>query len=260
MAAEPMTLPRRTPSSGTRRADADAISRIRRQRLPASALFLVFALVYLGTAALMADRNIVFGDAMSRVGNAYYVLFSRDPHLPAIGFVWNPLPSLVLLPILPLKFLAPWLVSHGFAGAIQSALMTAATVVALASCLRKLGVPGVPRLVLTVLFAVQPMILLYAGSGLSEPMLLFFLTLTVSCLISWTQERGSGSLVGAGLALGLAYLTRYEAIASAVGVSVFVGVLSWVRSRGPRAMRLTMAANADFRAVGSRQGGGQAYS
>ena len=29
------------------------------------------------------------GDAYSRVGNAYYVLFSRDPHLAAIGFVWG---------------------------------------------------------------------------------------------------------------------------------------------------------------------------
>jgi hypothetical protein len=79
------------------------------------AAFLVAAVVYLVVAALMAGHNIVFADAMSRVGNAYYVLFSRDPHLPAIGFVWNPLPSLVLLPLLPFRFLAPWLVSNGIA-------------------------------------------------------------------------------------------------------------------------------------------------
>jgi hypothetical protein len=27
-------------------------------------------------------------DALSRTANAYYVLYSRDPHLAAIGFIW----------------------------------------------------------------------------------------------------------------------------------------------------------------------------
>ena len=38
------------------------------------------------------------GDAWSRITNAYYVLYSRDPHLAAIGFIWNPLPSLMAIP------------------------------------------------------------------------------------------------------------------------------------------------------------------
>jgi hypothetical protein len=244
MTPAPMTLPKRTPKPVTAAPDGDAASRLSRRRISEPvALFVVFALVYLGVAGLMTERNIVFADAMARVGNAYFVLFSRYPHLPAIGFVWNPLPSLVLLPILPLKPLVPWLVSHGFAGAIQSAVTMAATVAVLASCLRKLHVPRVPRLVLTALFAVQPMILLYAGSGLSEAMLLLFLSLTVSCLISWMRENQAGSLVGAGVALGLAYLTRYEAIAPAAGVAVLVGVLSWLRAEGSRSTRRTIAAN-----------------
>jgi hypothetical protein len=40
------------------------------------------------------------------------------------------------------------------------------------------------------------MILLYAGSGLSEAMMLFFLTLATSCLISWLQTRSPGALAG----------------------------------------------------------------
>jgi len=236
MAARVMTLPRRD-------APAAPPPRYRRRLTEPVAVFLVAAVGYLGVAALMAGHNIVFADAMSRVGNAYYVLFSRDPHLPAIGFVWNPLPSLVLLPLLPFRFLAPWLVSNGIAGAVQSALTMAGTVSVLVACLRRLGVRRAPRVVVTVLFAVQPMILLYAGSGLSEPMLLLFLMVTTYCLVGWLQGGGAGSLVGAGLALGLAYLTRYEALAPAAACAALVAVVSWWRASGPGRARLGVAAN-----------------
>jgi hypothetical protein len=236
MAARVMTLPRRD-------APAAPPPRYRRRLTEPVAVFLVAAVGYLGVAALMAGHNIVFADAMSRVGNAYYVLFSRDPHLPAIGFVWNPLPSLVLLPLLPFRFLAPWLVSNGIAGAVQSALTMAGTVSVLIALLRRLGVGRAARVVVTVLFAVQPMILLYAGSGLSEPMLLLFLMVTTYCLVGWLQGGGAGSLVGAGLALGLAYLTRYEALAPAAACAALVAVVSWWRARGPVRVRLGVAAN-----------------
>ena len=236
MAARVMTLPRRD-------APAAPPPRYRRRLTEPVAVFLVAAVGYLGVAALMAGHNIVFADAMSRVGNAYYVLFSRDPHLPAIGFVWNPLPSLVLLPLLPFRFLAPWLVSNGIAGAVQSALTMAGTVSVLIGVLRRLGVGRAARVVVTVLFAVQPMILLYAGSGLSEPMLLLFLMVTTYCLVGWLQGGGAGSLVGAGLALGLAYLTRYEALAPAAACAALVAVVSWWRASGPVRVRLGVAAN-----------------
>ena len=111
MTSQPMSLPRRQGTAAVRR------RRLWRLWLSDSEiLFIVFTVLYLAVAVLLVRHDILFADAMSRVVNAYYVLFSRDPHLPAIGFVWNPLPSLVLLPILPLKSVAPWLVTHGFAG------------------------------------------------------------------------------------------------------------------------------------------------
>ncbi|WP_395725764.1 phospholipid carrier-dependent glycosyltransferase [Nakamurella sp.] len=239
MTTPTMTLPRR-----------EAPEPARPERRPASRLlsepvllFAVSAVLYLMVAVWLVQHNVLFADAMSRVGNAYYVLYSRDPHLPAIGFVWNPLPSLLLVPFLPLKLFAPWLVSYGVLGAIESALMMAGTVALIAGCLRKLNVPRVTRLILTGLFALQPMIMLYAGSGLSEAMMLFFLALTTSCLISWVQTSAPGCLVGTGLALGLCYMTRYEAVAPAVGVAALVGIASWVRARDDRSRRLSTAVN-----------------
>src|SRR5688572_23128027 len=56
-------------------------------------------------AVLMLRYNIFEPDAPNRVANAGFALHSRDPHLSAIGFVWNPLPSLVEL---PLVWLSQW--------------------------------------------------------------------------------------------------------------------------------------------------------
>lgn len=206
-------------------------------------LFVALTMLYLLVAVWLMKNNVLFADAMSRVGNAYYVLYSRDPHLPALGFVWNPLPSLLLVPFLPLASLAPWLVSYGFLGSIESAVMMAGTVALVAGCLLKLGVPRVARLLLSAVLAFQPMIMLYAGSGLSEAMMLFFLALTTHCLISWVQTEAPGKLVGAGLALGLCYMTRYETVAPALTVAGLVAVTSWVRARDDRSTRLLTVVN-----------------
>ncbi len=239
-----MTLPRRPPPAGDRvRGGGDPRRPGRGRHGETLILFAVSAVVYLVMGGLLIHFNVVFTDAISRVANAFYVLFSRDPHLPAMGFVWNPLPSFVVLPILPLKVIFPGLVVYGAAGAIQSALSMAGVVAVISVCLRKLGVSRLPRLVLVALFAVQPMILLYGGSGQSEPMMLLFLMLTASALISWTQQQHTGHLVAAGIALGLAYLTRYESGATAVAVTAFVGSMTVFKATGTVGHRIRLAVN-----------------
>src|SRR5437588_4126426 len=69
------------------------------------AVFGVTLAVYVAVAVYLIFANdVIFPDALSRVGNAQYVIASRDRHLAAIGFVWNPLPSLVLVPFIPLRY------------------------------------------------------------------------------------------------------------------------------------------------------------
>src|SRR5688500_12454061 len=118
----------------------------------AQGTFLVASLVYLGLAAYTVfGLGIIVGDAWSRVGNAFYVLFSRDPHLAAIGFVWNPLPSLLMLPMLPLKAIWPELVTHGFAANLLSAIFMAASVLQIRGIMSDLGVGRSLRIALTIL-------------------------------------------------------------------------------------------------------------
>lgn len=215
-------------------ADAASMQRPRRR----SRLFTESAAVFFAALAwftvigvAMMKHNVVFSDALSRVGNAYYVLYSRDPHLPAIGFVWNPLPSLVELPLLPFKAIWPQLSTIGAAGVVQSVLAMAGATAVLANTLRKLGATRSVRLALVVAFVIQPMIMLYAGSGLSEAMFIFFLLLCVNQLISWLEHATVGALVGAGLALAGGYLTRYESVPAACAAVLCVAVVSWRRAR-----------------------------
>src|SRR5438477_5300575 len=110
---------------------------------------------YLGLGAVLAlVTGTITGDAWSRVGNAYYVLYSRDPHLAAIGFVWNPLPSLAALPILPFSGWWPALRTQGFAGNLVSALFMAGAVAVAWRILREMRLTPFVAGALTALFAI----------------------------------------------------------------------------------------------------------
>src|SRR5207247_1561770 len=159
------------------------------------------------------------GDAWSRVGNAYYVLFSRDPHLAAIGFVWNPLPSLVELPLLPFAALWPALVDRGFAGNLMSAVFMAMAVRQLWLWLAGLAVRTPVRIALTLAFAVHPLIVIYGANGMSDAPCLLFLIIVGSPCETFTSVYGGSSQIrlgidyireatGQGTSAGLVYLAQ----------------------------------------------------
>ena len=191
-------------------------------------------LLYLGAGAWLTSQNIIFPDSMSRVANGYYVVFSRDPHLAAIGFVWNPLPSLAVIPLLLLSPLIPVLASKAFAGVIVSAICGAVAMVFARRLLTLFGVGRGAGMVLTGILAIQPLILLSAATGASESMLLAIALYATLHLTRWLRKDDPWHLAHAGFGLGLAYLVRYEAVAAALAtVLIVLGVSLW-RSRGGR--------------------------
>ena len=206
---------------------------------------IIFGLALVGylvaASALVFGHNIVEGDAYSRVGNAYYVLYSRDPHLAAIGFVWNPLPSLAMLPLLPLKELWPAIVSAGFVANIVSAIFMAGAVYQLSRCLREMGLRRLPYLVLAGLFALHPLVVYHGANGLSEAPTLFFFIFTVRYLTRWFRHGWMPDLVLAGTGLGFAYFARYEALPAGMTALLCVGILSFVRCQGNQRQRIDAA-------------------
>ena len=190
-------------------------------------------LAYMAAAVVVVlQAHSIIGDAWSRVANAYYVLYSRDPHLAAIGFVWNPLPSLAVIPLLPLKLLWPDIVATGFAGSIVSALCMAGAVWEVHGIALDWNVRRSARLLVTMLFAFNPMIVYYGANGMSEAMFIVTLVVAVRYSARWAANPETAPLVVAGFALAAAYLTRYEAVVAAVGATGVVVLISALRKPG----------------------------
>jgi hypothetical protein len=191
------------------------------------------------TIALILDfKTLSFAnDAGSRMANGFYVLYSRDPHLAAIGFVWNPLQSILDIGPLLFKDLWPALASHNVAGSIVSVLCMAGAVHQTRAALQEWGVSRAPRLVIAAVFALNPMILFYAANGMSEALYLFTLIATTRYLARWLRTDDLRSLVYSGAFLGLGYLARNEAVAAAGFSGILVLAVSFYRGTGGRRER-----------------------
>jgi hypothetical protein len=230
-------LPRTRPPISQQR------SRVRRRRLSlATCFFLAFLVLYLCVAAVLVFKgNALEGDGVSRVAIANRILFSRDPHLAAIGFVWSPLPELVLLPLVPFKFLWPALLQQGFAGNIVSSLFMAGAVYQLFRFLEDLGVERRLRIAMTLCFALHPMIVFFGANSMTEADMVFFILLVSRRLTAWLRTGELPPLIATGFYLALAYLSRYEGAAAAAVVTGLVLVVSYARSRGTMRSRSTTA-------------------
>jgi len=212
-------------------------------RRPGSSTWLfaaTFGLYVTVGAVLVLHYGSIVGDAQSRVADAWYVFFSRDPHLAAIGFVWNPLPSVLVMPLFAFKGVFPDLTHRAFAGNILSAVFMAGCVVQIRATLREFGLARASTAALVAVFALNPMIVYYGANGMTEALYMFFSVLGVRYLSRWLRTAGGiRPLVYAGAALGLGYLVRYEAAFAALAGGAVVLFASFARASGPRRARVT---------------------
>jgi hypothetical protein len=203
------------------------------------AVFSLALAAYLVVAILLDFHYDTFnGDAVSRMANGFYVLYSRDPHLAAVGFVWNPGTSIAdSIPLLFYHFWTP-LASHMFAASLVSAVCMAGAVYQVRSTLAEWGVARAPRLILVAILATNGMFLYYGGNGMSEGLYLFTLVATGRYLLRWLRNDDLTSLVYSATALGLCYLARNEAALPAVGAGVTIVAVGYFRRSNSRKERL----------------------
>ena len=217
---------------------------VRRLASEGTLAFLLSLTAYLIVAVLLDFHYLSFnGDAVSRMANGFYVLYSRDPHLAAIGFVWNPGTSIADL--VPLLFYHLWtpLASHMFAGSLVSALAMAGTVYQVLRTLAEWGVPRIPRLILAATLALNGMIVYYGGNGMSEGLYLFTLVASCRYLLRWIQRNDLTSLVYSAIALGLCYMVRNEAVGAAFLGGIVVVVVGYARRSDLKSGRIRGALN-----------------
>ena len=189
---------------------------------------------------LMLRYNLFDTDAASRVANAGFTFMSRDPHLSAIGFVWNPLPAVVEIPFVWLSQWWPPLKTHTLAGAAQSSLFMAGAVVMLRSIAMDRGMGAGWRRLIVAGFALHPVIIIFGQSGMSEAAEIFCLLWAIRYLLLWMETALITDLAWAAVALGVGYLARYELVVAACGAALLVGVVTVSRTQNGH--RLTTAA------------------
>lgn len=198
----------------------------------ATLLFLAATAVYLAAGLYLAlEVGYLQGDALSRVADTRAALLSRDPHLAAIGFIFTPLTALAQLPTVWLSEWFPALTRWGITGILVSAPAMAGAVVQVNAIARERECSPWLTWGLTVVFALHPMIIYYGANGMSEAPFVFLVVWAVRRLIRWFSTDDVHDLMVAGCALGLAYLTRYDALAAAGTATVLVAGVSWYRSR-----------------------------
>ncbi|MFE3195394.1 ArnT family glycosyltransferase [Nocardia sp. NPDC059240] len=193
-------------------------------------IFAGSAVLYLATGTFVAaGRAELMGDALSRVSATQSALFSRDPHLSAIGFVFTPLSSLAQLPFVALSGLFPAVSRWGLSGVLMTALFMAGAVTMIWGIGTDRDAPRWLCALVTAVFALNPMVVFYGGNGMSEALFLFCLCWAMRRLIRWTRTDGVHDLVAAGIALGLGYLTRYDALAPAGVAALLVFAITYRR-------------------------------
>lgn len=195
-----------------------------RRRLMVAVYFASFACYVAVGYWLQVGNGFILGDTLSRVSSAQSVLFSRDPHLAAIGFIFTPLTALLQIPPIALSPIWPAVTERAFSGSLMSAVFMAGAVIQILGMGLDRGLPRGFVLAVTVIFALNPMIVFYGSNGMSEAPFVFFMSWAVRRLMMWMIDDDVHHLVTAGgIAMGLAYLTRYDAVAciAAAGILVF---------------------------------------
>jgi len=193
-------------------------------------VFLLALACYLMVAYLADFRYQTFAlDSFSRMADGFYIIYSRDPHLSAVGFVWDPLSSVADMVVLLGNHLWPALSHNNMAGSIVSATAMAGAAYQMCAALREWGVSRAPRLLLTAFFALNPMIAYYGGNGMSEGLFIFTLIASTRYLLRWVRDGDLRSLAYSAVALGFCYLTRNEASFAALFGGLAVGGVSYWR-------------------------------
>lgn len=180
--------------------------------------FVVALLISVYTYYVLGIWN---ADSLSRTIDAQAVLYSRDPHLGAIGFVWPPLPTIARIALMPLTH--PLGIGD-FTGQLTAVLFTSGVVVVLNRILRTLGLFRTPRAIWIGMSMLNPVVLLHFTNGTAESAF----TLVLLVVVHFTLRLSTTpvpAISGMGLAIAVALGVRYEALAmagmAAVGVVIF---------------------------------------
>ena len=153
--------------------------------------------------------HLEIGDSLARMSDARAMLFSRDPHLAAIGLYWMPLPTVGQLPFMLL--LSP--LHHAqLSGPLACAFIGAVTVLVMTRICWVLELPTLLSGLLVGAYALSPIIVYTNGNGMSEAWSYFGCAVAMLGYIRWSKRHNTMDLAVLATGLAIVMLVRYEAL------------------------------------------------
>lgn len=183
-----------------------------RINLKAFRIAALFSIFYVIVGFILIYRfGIISGDSFSRVYNAFAVVSSNNFNLADIGFIWNPLPTILEIPLVALHNWWPPLTRDGLAGIFVSSFFGGIAVFDMYKVLFLLGLKNFYKTIITILFGLNPLIVFYSSNGMSDIMLLAAMLGVAYGVMNYIENQHISNLVSASLWLAIGFGARYEA-------------------------------------------------
>ena len=200
----------------------------RRQRLtrvaigPVEASALAVSLLACGLAVfLVGVLHLGSPEALGRTARLATLWDGYDRTLIAFGYDRPPLLTALATPFAAF----PVLRDHGLAAALGASTVAGAGVLAAAGVARRAGLHRPAAVIFVAAFALNPLLLFAAATGQSEALLAALLLACFGQFAAWLHRESTASVIGAGIALGLAVWVRYDVVLLALPMAY---LLRWV--------------------------------
>lgn len=184
---------------------------------------ILFTIFMVGGWYIRFHRGYLPGDAISRLVSAWLVSHGTVSTLASIGFIWPPIPTMLLIPLA----LIPSLFQNWMAVVIVSAIAVAFAAVMVGEIASTCGISKWWRRIFVLLFSFNPLVIIFAINGMSEALLMATLLFACYWLIRYWQTRRNTHLIFSAGVFSLLPLIRYEFALISAWSGIIILVLLW---------------------------------
>lgn len=206
----------------------------RKSLVPFVALGAVLLSLVAFAIALGTGTVLTYKDAMSHLALTHRSIFGMSSGLAQFGGVWPPLPHLLVMPLLAFDGLLPGdmpLYRSGVAGSIVSMTANVATVVVMYKMTLDLSGRRTAGLVSAAIMALNVNLLYLQATPMTESLLFCTILVAAYAMQRWATTNQMHHLLVSGFAVALATLTRYEAWAYLLVLTVAMIAISCLQQR-----------------------------
>ena len=235
-----MTSESRTTLAGVRRAEGGLIERMLLS--PAGLFSLAVSAVSVFAAVQLAGRVGLSAEAVARTAHLANLISGYDQTMLAFGIERPPLPTI-------LGFLfatVPELRSGGLAVALGLAAASGLSVAVANGLGRWAGLGRRTHVAFVAAFALHPLLLLSSAAGLPEALYATLLLAAFTQFARWLDRETTASLILAGVAVGGAFLLRYDVLLVAVAIGTSVYFVALTREQGVENVERAQATTVAF--------------